>query len=107
MYDHERKTLESIRRKLNATYGARVAAMYAFGSRARGDHDAWSDFDVLVVVRDRSPEIESGVIGIIVDEELEAGLNFTPVIKDVTAFELEKRHHTPFYENVTREGVLV
>jgi predicted nucleotidyltransferase len=81
--------------------------MYAFGSRARGDHDAWSDFDVLVVVRDRSPEIESGVIGIIVDEELEAGLNFTPVIKDVTAFELEKRHHTPFYENVTREGVLV
>lgn len=107
MYDHEKKTLERIRRKLEATYGDRITAMYAFGSRARGDHDAWSDFDILIVVRDRTPALEAGVIGIIVDEELEAGLNFTPVIKDLKAFDLEKRHHTPFYENVTREGILV
>ncbi len=105
MHLHEREALHRIAERLRAELSDRVVALYAFGSRVRGNHGTWSDFDVLVVVQDRTPRIESEIIGIIVDEESRAGLSFTPVVKDARAFELEKRFHTPFYENVTREGV--
>lgn len=105
MYAHEREALKRIAGQLREKFAARIVALYAFGSRVRGSHGAWSDFDLLVVVQDRTPRIESEIIGTIVDEEMRTGLSFTPVVKDAGAYELEKRFHTPFYENVTREGV--
>ncbi|HSB71143.1 MAG TPA: nucleotidyltransferase domain-containing protein [Candidatus Methylomirabilis sp.] len=105
MHRHERDALRRIAERLRGRITDRIAALYAFGSRVRGNHDTWSDFDLLVVVRDKTPGIESEIIGMIVDEEMRAGLSFTPVVKDVRAFEMEERLHTPFYESVTREGV--
>lgn len=105
VYTHEKQTLHHIAKNLRGRFSDRIVALYAFGSRVRGSHDTWSDFDVLVVVQDKTPWIESEIIGMIVDEEIRAGLSFTPVVKDARAFELEKRFHTPFYENITREGV--
>lgn len=107
MHYYEKESLRRITEKLRKRFTMRIASVYAFGSRVRGDHDEWSDFDVLVVVRDKEPRIESEIIEIFVNEELESGTSFTPVIKDVRAFELEKKFHTPFYENVSREGVLL
>jgi len=107
MYPHERRTLERIAAHLKARFADRIAAVYAFGSRVRGDHGAWSDFDLLVTVRDREPRIEAEIVGVIVDEEVMAGLSFAPVIKDADAFELEKRLRSPFFDNIAREGVLL
>jgi len=105
MYTYEKKALKHITLKLKERFAGRVISVHAFGSRVRGDHNEWSDFDVLVLVKDKNPEIESGVINIFVDEEIKSGLSFTPVIKDVRSFEMEKKFHTPFYENIMREGV--
>ena len=102
---HERQVLDRIATKLREAFADRIAALYAFGSRVRGDHNAWSDFDILVVIQDREPRAEAAIVGIIVDEEFKAGLSFTPVVKDARAFDLERRFHTPFYENIAREGV--
>jgi predicted nucleotidyltransferase len=105
VYPHERRALARIAARLKEQFADRITAVYAFGSKVRGNHGAWSDFDVLVVVRDRDPRTEAEVVGIIVDEEIEAGLSFAPVIKDAGAFELERRFKSPFYENIVREGV--
>ncbi len=105
MKAHEKESLGRITEKLRERLLGRVVSIHAFGSRVRGDHDQWSDFDVLVVVQNKVPRIESEIIGIFVDEELASGTSFTPVIKDVRAFELEKEFHTPFYENILKEGV--
>ncbi len=107
MYTHEKKALKRIIEKLKERFSTRIVSVYAFGSRVRGDHDEWSDFDVLVIVVGKTPEIESEIISIFVEEEIKSGLSFTPVIKDIQAFELEKRFNTPFYENITKEGVLL
>lgn len=107
MYYYEKESLQRITEKLRERFTVRIASVYAFGSRVRGDHDEWSDFDVLVVVRDKEPHIESEIIGVFVNEELESGTSFTPVIKDVRAFELEKKFHAPFYENISKGGVLL
>jgi predicted nucleotidyltransferase len=105
MYPHERRTLERIAAHLRERFADRIAAVYAFGSRVRGSHGAWSDFDLLVLVRDRDPRIEAAIVGVIVDEEAEAGLSFAPVIKDARSFDLERQLRSPFYENIAREGV--
>jgi predicted nucleotidyltransferase len=105
MYTHEREALKCITQILRERLSDRIVHVFAFGSRVRGDYDEWSDFDVLVVVREKTPEIESEIISIIVDEETRMGLSFSPVIKDVKAFEREKSLDTPFYENIVKEGV--
>ncbi len=107
MYAHEKNALKRIIEQLKERFSNRIVSVYAFGSRLRGDHNEWSDFDVLVVVGDKTPEIESEIISIFVEEETKSGLSFTPVIKDIQAFELEKRFNTPFYENIIKEGVLL
>lgn len=107
MHPHERRALERIAARLKAQLAGRITGVYAFGSRVRGDHGDGSDFDLLVIVRDRDPRIEAEIVGLIVDEEIEAGLSFAPVVKDADAFELEKRLRSPFSENIAREGMLL
>jgi predicted nucleotidyltransferase len=105
MYTHEKKTLTDTTQLLKKKLPDRIIAVYAFGSRVRGDYNAWSDFDILVIVKDKTPELESEIIGIIVDEERRRELSFSPVVKDVRAFDRERSLHTPFYENIMKEGV--
>jgi predicted nucleotidyltransferase len=105
MNAREREALNRIIKGLRKQFPRRIREVYAFGSKARGDHGEWSDFDVLVVVKDRNPSIEEAIISVFVDEELRTGLLFTPLVKDLKAFESEKKFSTPFYENLVREGI--
>lgn len=107
MHPYEKNLLHHISDKLRQQFSDRIVSVHAFGSRVRGDHDTWSDFDVLVVVKNKEPLLESEIIGIIVEEETRAGASFTPVVKDIKAFEMEKKYHTPFYETIIAEGILV
>jgi len=44
--------LSEVKRRLVAFYGDRLDRVVLFGSRARGDHNAESDYDVAVFLRD-------------------------------------------------------
>ena len=105
MYIHERKVLKRIIRNLKKRLPESISSVYVFGSKVRGDYDEESDFDILIIIKNKSPEIEKKIIGIIVDEEQKSGLSFAPVIKDIRAFDSEKRFNTPFYRNIITEGV--
>lgn len=105
MDDHAYKTLQIISRKLQDEFPTDLEGFYAFGSRVRGDHHEESDFDLLVVVTDRTPAKINRIIDIIVDTEMEHNLSFFPVIKDTSAFEKEKQYNTPFYHNIMEEGI--
>jgi predicted nucleotidyltransferase len=105
MFAYEKDTLTRIIKGLKERFPGRIEGVYAFGSRVRGDHNEWSDFDVLIIVKNRDPSIENGIIGSFVDEELESGILFTPLIKDSKAFESEKSFKTPFYDNLMKEGL--
>lgn len=105
MYAYEKEVVTQIIHLLKENFGRRIVEVYGIGSRIRGDFHAWSDFDLLIIVKDKNPEMEKGIINLLVDEEIKYGLSFTPVIKDIKAFELEQRFHTPFYESVMKEGI--
>ena len=105
MFTYEKKILGKIIGNLRERFHERIVAVYAFGSKVRGDDGEWSDFDVLIVVNNRDPSIEDEIMNIFVKEELKSGLMFTPLIKDQKAFESEKNLRTPFYENIAHEGL--
>ncbi|MBF0328018.1 MAG: nucleotidyltransferase domain-containing protein [Nitrospirae bacterium] len=107
MQIYEKESLQKIRQLLTDYLPQNFVSLYAFGSRVRGDFGEWSDFDILVIEKDKAPSIEAKVIDIFVEEEMQSGVSFSPVIKDLKAFEKEKNFHTPFYEAIEREGVLV
>ena len=85
----------AIRARLESSDDVRLEGIYAFGSRVRGDHGGESDLDLLVVVGERTPEMERAVIDRCVEEELRSAIPFDPVIKDSASFALERRHHSP------------
>ena len=107
MYSHVERNLKAIDSVLRTKLPDSMVALYAFGSRVRGDHSSGSDFDVLVVIENRTPAKERVVIETFVDEEIRSGLSFDPVIKDSSSFAEEQRLNTPFYENVTKEGIRI
>lgn len=47
--------LADLKRRLERRFGERFVALYLFGSRARGDHEADSDIDVAVVLDQEMP----------------------------------------------------
>lgn len=107
MYPHEKETLRRISASLKERFGEDIVSVYAFGSRVRGDHDAWSDFDVLVVVKRKNPALEDKIVAIFVEEEMKTGIPFAAVVKDFGAFDLERKHNSPFYHNVIKEGIII
>lgn len=105
MNKYEEKILKQIVQELKLELSRKIIAIYAFGSKIRGDFDEWSDFDILVIINRRTPVIEKKIMSIFGKGETKSGLSFTPIIKDAKAFEKEKLFHTPFYENIMREGI--
>ncbi len=66
MYPHERQALQRIATQLREKFADRIVAVYAFGLRVRGTHSAWSDFDLLIVVGDKKPQIEDEIISLLI-----------------------------------------
>ena len=107
MYQYARVALEKIGSSLRSAYPTQIVSIYAFGSRARGDHGGRSDFDVLVVVREKSVQLEERIIDRFVEQEVAGGISFDPVIKSEESFQQERRFRTLFYENIMSEGIPV
>lgn len=83
--------------------------MILYGSYARGDFDAESDMDIMILADIRNDEcwIYRKKLSSIVDElSLEHDIVISLHILDTTTFE---RWNTvvPFYQNVKREGVVI
>lgn len=76
-----------------------------FGSRARGDYRPDSDWDLLILLnKDKVTMSDYANISYPFAElGWEIGEEIHPII--YTQSEWEKRHFTPFYKNVMKEGI--
>lgn len=105
MFDHDKNVLKGLSDILRRSFSNEIEGIYAFGSRVRGDNDDHSDFDVLIVVKGKTPAKEEKIISVLVDYEMEHGYSFIPVIKDAVSFAMEKKYNAPFYQNIIKEGI--
>lgn len=89
-------------REVRRRLGTHVKDLRLFGSRARGDAQPYSDYDMLVIVDRRSPDIRDAILEIEVDliDRYEALV--TSIVR--TEDEWKQRQGTPLALNIEREG---
>lgn len=92
---------QEVRRRL----GDRLKEIRLFGSRARGDARSDSDYDMLVIVDSRSPEVRATIL------DVEVGLidRYDALVTSIVRTEEEWRHRqgSPLARNIEREGRLL
>ncbi len=80
-----------------------VRKVILYGSRARGDFEGWSDYDLIVLVSERNKDIESRI------EEVAWEINYRKLVSIVPLVFNESRflqdRYEPLFINVRREGI--
>ncbi len=105
MFSLEKDSISRATQKLRDTLKDNLITVIAFGSRVRGDFTGESDFDILVVVRERDVKIIDIVNEVFGEEEDKTGIPFSAVIKTLDTYEKERAYNTTFYRNLEKEGV--
>jgi uncharacterized protein (UPF0332 family)/predicted nucleotidyltransferase len=97
--DAEREVIARVLERLSAV-SQHVTRVILFGSKARGDFDAESDIDLLIVTRDGKGQVDS------VLETLDFGEHvLTLLVMSAEEYAEVQRLQTPLYINVRREGI--
>ena len=102
----ENKTNEKLhyfRDTLNASLGNNVKKVVLFGSRARNESHEGSDFDFLIILKNKTGED----INTIRDIEVDFLDRFDQLCSSIVYEEAEwkERSNLPLYINIEREGV--
>jgi uncharacterized protein len=94
--------------KKNITERFDISAMILFGSVARGDNDAESDADILVLTkRVLSREERHGITDIIFEINLEMGTNLSTTVVDNESWERGMYSVLPLRGEIRKDGVLI
>lgn len=106
MNDKLRQMLGDLRQRFEQVYGDQLQRMILFGSQARGDAEADSDVDVMVVLEGdiRAAEEIERTGGIISDLSLRFNTVLSCLFISAERFESER---SPLLLNVQREGVIL
>ena len=109
MRERDEELILELRQKIAPDVEKHVRRMIVFGSRARGEAMADSDLDILVLVDDKTPEIEQRLQDIAYQVMWDH--DFRPIIS-LKVFELSKyddavKRGLSFYKHIEREGVAV
>ena len=96
--------LDSFLRRITGVRGD-IVDLYLFGSRARGDHRPDSDYDVFVVLRERTRPIIDAMYDAVVDVVCETGSLVSLKIVSHGDFERSIAEGNPLVANVLRDGV--
>jgi len=89
--------------KLKKELGKNLLEITLFGSRARGDHKEWSDYDCLVILKRESAQFTEIIdsIGVEILDKYDAFV--VPIICTLEEWEREER--LPLGKMIAREGV--
>ena len=102
---HERDVLAEFLSRLREQFDDRIAHVWLFGSKARGDSDEESDVDLLIVDQDGDDTLREAVGEITYHLSLERGVLLCEHVVSSWRFAQMRARQEPLYRNVIREGV--
>jgi predicted nucleotidyltransferase len=84
------------------------AELVLYGSRARGDAETESDYDLLVLLETpASEDVERRISSAIYRIERDAGIVISVQIYHRKEWDTRRRRSTPLHQNIDRDGVVV
>ena len=83
----------------------RIEKIILFGSRVRGDEKPYSDYDVLLVVGERERDLLDAVHDAVMDALVATGRLVSPKVFRRRDYDRFSAIPTPFFKNVSREGI--
>jgi len=88
---------------LNRHLGTHLCGLWLYGSRARGDARATSDYDVLIIVDEKTPAMRECIL----DLQVEILDRYEALVATLLRTETEwlDSHGSPLARNIAREGV--
>ena len=95
--------LQQLAEILRARYKDELRQILFFGSRARGDETAESDYDCLLIFRQVTSSLKQDLDRLANQWLLEKGIVFSCVA--VEEGDLERLRYEPFLQNARREGI--
>ncbi len=105
---NERAGLTTFVERLRQRYGNDLLRVVLFGSKARGDFDAESDLDLLVVVRVADGcyrQYWSEIADIAWQVELAYGIVTSLIVKDQADYARMREHRLLLARNIERDGI--
>lgn len=109
MPDNLNMQMDEFVQSVKGCLGSELKSILIYGSYARGDFNASSDIDVMILVGLPEEEIkkcENTIYDNAFELELKYGKVLSPIIKNQDFFEYWS-DTLPFYRNVKREGVKI
>ena len=103
MVPGDRSVLDLFARRVRSLIPS--AAIWAFGSRARGVAHPESDFDLCVVLPEVTRALRDDIYAIAWEIGFDAGQVLTPIIFSQEDFEHASRSASTLVANIRREGV--
>jgi len=95
--------LRKLAEALRARYKDELRQVLFFGSRARGDATAQSDYDCLLIFKEVTPSLKKDLDSLSAQWLLERGIVFSYIA--VNESDLERLRYEPLLQNARREGI--
>ena len=103
--ERERRAIEAFLERVRQVYPQRVKQMSLFGSKARGDSNADSDIDILLIVDKEDWHFRHAISNVAADVSLAHDVLIEPRVIGQARWDEMRRHRFALYENVQAEGV--
>jgi len=100
---NEKKALNLLRKTLAENY--RLLDFRIYGSKAKGTDDQDSDVDVMIVLEDCSPTMESLIDDLIFDINLRYDCFITAIYFSRRELEVGPLSESPIYKKIQQEGI--
>jgi predicted nucleotidyltransferase len=103
----ERDALNAFKNNVSSLLGPDLQQTILFGSKARGDGRATSDFDLAVIVRHVTHQMKRNVIDIAYNRYLEDGVDISPVVYTAEEYEKYRLAGNPFIKNIDMDKIII
>ena len=90
--------------KITSMFPGQIVKVILFGSRAKGIPKQGSDYDFLIVLRDKTREMVDEIYNVVTDFLIQYGVDISLKVYNEKDFEQLSSIPTPFMESVLKTG---
>jgi len=103
----ERKAIDELKREMLSHFRDKIELLELFGSKVRGEAEAGSDIDLLMVGQRDDVKLRRGIYDIILNIDIKYNVYLSLKLFSPKEFQRLRDLKTPFMQNLSREGIIL